>query len=338
MAHSDDLQFYFSKSTAVADDESGYDHKGGRISADQPVFLRARPLASVTGVVITKVQGKNTPGVGTIIYTNTGTTLAWQAPIDSSAGTPVNVGAGGTFELESATGDAWIEVTVTAGDLPSQDTSERVSLDYYMNVLFDDVSLNEAMQGTPNYRCFFVKNTGAGTLKEVHPKIELVAAYTAVKASTFYPPSGAARIELTSAENWPMSAYVRNMRTREIMHYTARGGGNGRQLQVPSEGRRARSTASGEGYSGDSIELVAPIDIFVESYVPASGAASIVQDDLPPAGASFWYPNPTDFVQYHSEFTLAPNAILTVWLRRNVIPGAVEAVGVEYRLSFQHQT
>ena len=338
MSHNKDLTFFHSKSTAVADSESGHDGFGGRISADQPTFLVARPLAVITGVAITAAVGKNTDGTGSLKYVDSAKTLEWQAPRDSAYGATVNVSAGGTFELESVTTDAWIRVTVTALDLPMVDKIETVILDSNANILFDDIPIAEAMAGTPNYRCFFLKNIGAVTYKEIHPKIELPGTATTVKASTFYPQSGQIRLNVTSASGWPNSHYVRNRRTREIMYYASRGGGDGNELVVPNAGRRRRGTSSAEGIAGDAMELVAPIDIFIETYNPASGAAVIVRDDLPPAGATFFYPDPSDFTHYVQEFSLTANSILTVWLKRNVIPGAAEIVDFPYRLGFQYSS
>jgi hypothetical protein len=79
---------------------------------------------NVTGVTVNYAHATCTAGAGTLTYTNTGKTLAWQAQGDSTAGTPVDVTAGGYFTLESDTADHSIHVTVAAGALPSTDKSD----------------------------------------------------------------------------------------------------------------------------------------------------------------------------------------------------------------------
>lgn len=78
---------------------------------------------NVTGVTVNYAHASTTAGNGTLTYTNTGKTLAWQAQGDT-AGTPVDVTAGGYFTLESGAADKSIHVTVAAGALPSTDKAD----------------------------------------------------------------------------------------------------------------------------------------------------------------------------------------------------------------------
>jgi hypothetical protein len=135
--------------------------------------------------------------------------------------------------------------------------------------------------------------------------------------------------------NFPFSYFLRNTRTGEIMFYNARSGDRGELLTIPIEGRAVRDSSPGEGQADDPIELVSPLDIFVESYDPLLGAAIIAREDSAPEDADFTYPDPTDDPQYSESFTLDPGDILTVWLRRFTPAGASALAEIAYRLSFK---
>jgi len=336
MAHNSDIELFHSKSAAAADDEAGHDGLGGRISADLVSSLIARPMLVLSAVTITKIGGKNLSGVGKFVFKNSGQTLAWQAPRDKTAGTSVAVGAGGTFELESSTENAWIEVSVVAVDLPIADTEENAVIDAVKNVLFDDVSLDEAMKGTPNYACLFLKNTGAVSYKNVVPVIEVPGLPTRVRCQGYYPQSGDVQIEIDDARNFPSSYYIRNTRTQEIMYYNSRGGTDGRTLVVSAAARGQRMSSPAEGNEGDTIELVSPIDMSIGMYNSTTGEPVIVQDSVAPSGINFFAPPTSDPPHYQTAFTLAAGEVLSVWLKRNVPKGAINIAALPLRLGFKY--
>jgi hypothetical protein len=78
---------------------------------------------NVTGVTVNYAHASCTAGNGTLEFAATGTTLAWTAQGDT-AGTPVDVSAGGYFTLQSGTVDHSIHVTVAAASLPATDKSD----------------------------------------------------------------------------------------------------------------------------------------------------------------------------------------------------------------------
>lgn len=86
--------------------------------------------ARVTGTTITGVEllGANTScptgSNGTLAYANAGTTLTWTPPT-GSAGTPVNVGAGGYFTIPGAAANSELYVRVTASALPVGNTTDN---------------------------------------------------------------------------------------------------------------------------------------------------------------------------------------------------------------------
>lgn len=85
--------------------------------------VTAQPV-NVTGVTVNYAEAGTTAGNGTLSFVFSGTTLAWKAQGDATAGTPVDVSAGGYFTLESGTAGHSIHVTVAAGALPGVDKSD----------------------------------------------------------------------------------------------------------------------------------------------------------------------------------------------------------------------
>lgn len=79
---------------------------------------------NITGVTINYAEATCTAGAGTLAFVFTGKTLAWKAQGDVTAGTPVDVTAGGTFTLLSGTADHSISVTVAAAALPGVDKTD----------------------------------------------------------------------------------------------------------------------------------------------------------------------------------------------------------------------
>jgi hypothetical protein len=327
------MQFFYSKSTAVADGESGHTSLGGRISADQPTDLIARPH-TLPGVTITKITGMNLDGVGSLVFTATGQTLKWKAPRDSVVGAAVAIGAGGSFDIESSTGDAWIRVTVTTASLPTINQTVSVIVDPVKHVLFDIVSAAEAMAGLLDYKCLFVKNTGASPHTSIRPHIEVPAVSTTVKTQTSYGTGSSVKVVVTTAANFPNSYFIRNTRTKEIMYYNYKSGSSLDELLVPVEFRGLRGTYPAQGIAGDVIELIAPYDLNITAYNPTTGASIIQNDKIAQAGMTFFYPDPSDSPHYQSIFSCNNNDVLTVWLKRTIPAGAVSMSDFPLRLGF----
>lgn len=84
----------------------------------------------ITGTSITGVEllGANiscpSGATGTLVWTFTGTTLTWTPP-GGSAGTPVNVLAGGYFTIPGAAANSELNVRVTAGATPGSNTTDN---------------------------------------------------------------------------------------------------------------------------------------------------------------------------------------------------------------------
>ncbi len=325
------LQFYASKSSGTADGEAGFDGLGGFRSASKLVFLRARILATLTGVAISDLPGAILGGVCQLKYTAAGQTLEFKKPGGAAFGAAVAVGAGGTFKLLADVGDVFIYVTVTQANLPAGNVTENLNVDAIRNVLFDDLSVEDVSNSRATYRAFFLKNEGAGTLTNIRAEFRFngVVAPTSELAEE-YEFSGSVIVEVEDASSFPLNYWIRNRTTGEMMNYYAK---KGNKLYVAANGRRLRSTQRGAGSVGDVIELVAPIDIAFET--PTADAISrIVTDEYAPADIEFFYPSPTLEQQGNTVFDLAPNGLMGVWLKRHISRDSDESRNLKAQLAF----
>lgn len=82
-----------------------------------------RQPTNVTGVTIHYAQASAGAGNGTLAYANTGKTLTWTDQ-GGTAGTPVDVTAGGRFTIGAGTASHGIVVDVAAADLPGADKTD----------------------------------------------------------------------------------------------------------------------------------------------------------------------------------------------------------------------
>lgn len=78
---------------------------------------------NVTGVTVNYAESACPTGAGTLTYTHIGTTLTWAAQ-GQSAGTAVNVSAGGNFTLQSSGANSSINVWVAASALPGANQND----------------------------------------------------------------------------------------------------------------------------------------------------------------------------------------------------------------------
>ena len=93
------------------------------------------PQASVSqprftgGVQVTGGGEELVGGLGTLRFAPP-STLSWQAPGDERTGPAIDVGAGGSFRLESQEGrERWVAVEVVAGALPPTPTEESLQVE-----------------------------------------------------------------------------------------------------------------------------------------------------------------------------------------------------------------
>lgn len=124
--------YYINESLLMPSDSALYLDAGivlKLLSASNRVMVRSSNArmaydgnaVAMIGVQILYADTASASGTGTLTYTNSGTTLKWQAPGDS-AGTPVDISAAGFFMLPSGTaGKALYVIAPTALSRPSAD-------------------------------------------------------------------------------------------------------------------------------------------------------------------------------------------------------------------------
>lgn len=85
------------------------------------------PTVNLTGVTVHDASSDCPNGVGVLAFTLTGTLLTW-TPQGGTAGTTVNVGAGGDFTVQGGGGGKSLFVTVVAANLPVANTSDGITV------------------------------------------------------------------------------------------------------------------------------------------------------------------------------------------------------------------
>lgn len=90
------------------------------------VYAPVTVASAVPGVEVLRASAASATGAGTLTYTHSGTTLAW-AENGDTAGTAVNISAGGRFTITSTSGES-VYVNVTPGSLPGTDDTATVTV------------------------------------------------------------------------------------------------------------------------------------------------------------------------------------------------------------------
>jgi len=307
------LILYGSNSEATADGQPGHNGLGGRRSSDVLTCISALPVV-MGGVEINQVAALCGPGLGTLSLFGSNE-LKWKAPGESDFGTPVAVGAGGTFELPGKDDDKWIQVTVTPALLTVPD-EENVTLRANTNLLFPNMRMVDAVAGMVDYGAIFVKNEGVSTLKKLRLQFPSFGTSQLVDA---YAARGSFASRISSVEGWPTSGFARNVASGEILYYASR---ESTRIIVPSYGRQQRDTQAASANAGDVIECIGPVDSAIE--VPAAGplGTTILNQRIAPDGISFFHPTAQLPAKGDTIHDLAAGDSLLIWLRRNVPVGA----------------
>lgn len=97
----------------------------GAVATWRPAIVSGTP--NIAGITAMYAETTCPTGNGSLAYVNAGTTLAWTANGDT-AGSAVDVSAGGTFTLESGSVDQALVVVVDAASLPGSDQSDTVDV------------------------------------------------------------------------------------------------------------------------------------------------------------------------------------------------------------------
>jgi len=326
------LRLHRSSSTAASDyaPSAVVDNLGGRITLDEydPFNGMYRLLIPKMNVLVRNAY--NGIGRGKLTLRPFGMAnnfMRWQAPRDSEAGAEVNVVGDPPLTgivLPSVTPEAELLVELLTGFIwPPVATTYNVEVPKPKNALFPDVTVAQAMAGHVDYRCVFLRNISVDPINTIRPVFRTMTAELTAEYSAF----GNATLKLSDARNFPECHYIRNRRTAEILYYSGRTAIN--SLTVMSTSRGLRDTSGAFGAVGDTLELVPCFDISVEQYDPATGAGKIAEGTMPPsipnAVFPFACPDSLDDPQFKIiPWNMNPDAITTVWFRRNIPAGAIQ--------------
>ena len=136
---------------------------GGNRSGTILKSISASAPVNITGITAVDVSHPCGAGVATLTFVFAAKTISFAAPGDA-AGAAINVAAGGTFELYSATAGKYMIVFVTAASLPVANATDTVTLAAVVENLFDSVSSGQAQAGRVQYRGLIVQNNSAYTM------------------------------------------------------------------------------------------------------------------------------------------------------------------------------
>jgi len=159
-----DVQFVYS---GGASNTSQAQSLGGAISTSSANRVRSQNATTpvvVTGVAIVDAMG-NAIGPGSLQYDFPTNTLMWK-PNGVATFAGVELAGDGVYTIGTTSG--YLVVLVTVSALPTTIRTETITIASAVNQTYDNVSALEALNGSVEYRCFYVKNTAlSGTAYEV---------------------------------------------------------------------------------------------------------------------------------------------------------------------------
>jgi hypothetical protein len=204
------------------------------------------------------------------------------------------------------------------GAIPPAGAKSIRILDQYNNAFGQD-NLPDAQRAAGNvqYRAFFLKNHGICSL---NLRLYLQRQGTARLLGATYAASGAVSISPTGGvQDWQPSGFFENQDTGEVLYFSSR---TDTTLTVPAGGRDVYGDSGGgvAGSSGDTVHPLPGQRIAKETPV-ANAIQTIASETTAPTGLTFKHGVDTDDADVISE-TLAPAAMLGVWIERRDVAGA----------------
>lgn len=135
---------------------------GGGISttASKRVLSQSStPLILITGLGIIDAMG-NSPGIGLLRWQDSNKELIW-TPNSSLNSYGTNIFADGVYTCGGRNGQLYVNATFL--DLPVSDLDEEVTIANIPMQVFDNLSAQQSLLGTVQYRCLYLLNTDPAT-------------------------------------------------------------------------------------------------------------------------------------------------------------------------------
>lgn len=149
-----DLKFHH---TATGANSTASSNLGGARQSLEIDSQIATFTTAVSGVVISRAGGCSESLACNLQYVSVGQTLAYKDNADTSFGTAVPVGAGGTFLLQGVN-KGTLTVTVTPASLPGANVTGIFTFLAANGYVFANVQKAEAIAGSVKYRCIYLYN------------------------------------------------------------------------------------------------------------------------------------------------------------------------------------
>jgi len=285
-------------------------------------FQVTNPVANLR---IDFVSGWNGAGTG-VLKAPTADTLTWTPP-SGTEGAAVTITNGQTMVLEAGDSepDKYLRVTRTSASDLTGTATITLAEDFNNCVGFDDVSSAEAAAGDLEYRCIAFYAWAAVTSLKCF--LGLVGTAAAVNVTGYS--TGAVTVTAAGTvpyADWPVSGFVENEDTGEVMYYTSR---TATALTVPAAGRDMwdeTGGGAGVGMAGDEDDVLNPIPgIRIAKEAPTASAFSdsTADEDTQPGGLTWEHPTAVDDGDVIDIGSLAEDAIYGLWIERIVPVGQV---------------
>lgn len=130
---------------------------GGAITATALLSQTATLASSLSGVTVADAAG-NSLGAGTLRFDASESAFYYTPPSGSEGSAVIVSGSGEIIVRGSGNHGGYLRLSITFGSLPVSDQSRTVTIANDANELFDDVTKAEALAGSTEFRCIYLKN------------------------------------------------------------------------------------------------------------------------------------------------------------------------------------
>ena len=291
----------------------------GLMAAGYQPELQPIALANITGVTITKASGLLGEGDITLHYDATLDEL-YLKKAGGEYGVGLNVSGDitdGVIFAENA--QSYLRVNVTAASLPVSDATEIVTLTCPEAVFtpdFEGYETADGAGGKVRYRLEVLRNEDPiDTMVDlsVYTAKPAGAATTITSSLTLTPAAGEFTID--NPANWPTNSFwVKNSTRNDCRYIKYR---SGTTLYTTDAGAGLRGFTAVNWAQGDNVEVLADVDIAVETPDGSGVFSSPVDETTPPVGLTFADKASVNDSIYIGD--LAPGEMVGVWRRETIV-------------------
>jgi len=281
--------------------------------------LQPVAMANITGVTVTKASGLLGEGDITLHYDATLDEL-YLKKAGEEYGVGLNVSGDitdGVLFAENA--QSYLRVNVTAASLPISNATEIVTLTCPEAVFtpdFEGYETADGAGGKARYRLEVLRNEDpVDTMVDlsVYTAKPAGAATTITSSLTLTPSAGEFTID--NPANWPTNSFwVKNTTRNDCRYIKYR---SGTTLYTIDVGTGLRGFTAVNWEQGDNVEVLADVDIAVETPDGSGVFSSPVDETTPPTGLTFADKASVNDSIYIGD--LAPGEMVGVWRRETIV-------------------